>query len=44
MLHRKKIGEEKEKEYTFAPDNSTTPLFGSYESDHILPRETINEE
>ena len=44
MLHGRKIGKEKEKEYMFAPDNSTTPLFGSYESDHILPRETINEE
>ncbi|MGL4509250.1 MAG: hypothetical protein ACRCTV_03915, partial [Cetobacterium sp.] len=43
MLHRRKVGEEKEKEYMFAPDNSATPLFGSYESAHVLPRESINE-
>ncbi|MEG1807522.1 MAG: pyridoxal-dependent decarboxylase, partial [Cetobacterium sp.] len=43
MLHRRKSGEEKEKEYMFTPDSSTTPLFGSSESNHILPRETIND-
>ncbi len=43
MLHSRKKMEESEKEYKFAPDSSTTPLFGSYESAHLLPRESIND-
>lgn len=37
MLHSKK-----EAKYTFKPDTSATPLYGSLESDFILPREVIN--
>lgn len=40
MLHLK---EKLNKKYEFVPDNSTTPLFGSEEMDHVLPRNTINE-
>lgn len=43
MLHSKKSSEELEKIYQFRPDNSATPLFGSAESDHVLPREVIND-
>lgn len=39
MLHTKKS----KKEYAFTPDTSATPLYGSLESDILLPREKINQ-
>lgn len=40
MLHSKKRG----KKYHFMPDTSATPLYGSLESDMLLPRDKINKQ
>lgn len=39
MLHSKKNSDK----YTFKPDTSATPLYGSLESDMLLPKEKINQ-
>lgn len=39
MLHSKNNSNK----YTFKPDTSTTPLYGSLESDTLLPKEKINQ-
>ncbi|MGL6113613.1 MAG: glutamate decarboxylase [Cetobacterium sp.] len=44
MLHSKQASEIDEKKYVFKPDTSATPIFGSLESDTILPRTTIGQE
>ncbi|MEG1872065.1 MAG: pyridoxal-dependent decarboxylase, partial [Cetobacterium sp.] len=41
-MHSRNDVEREKRKYVFAPDSSTTPLFGSVESDEVLPRETIN--
>lgn len=41
MLHIKKS--DKEKAFEFTPDNSTTPIYGSSEAAHVLPRDVIGE-
>ncbi|SKA09215.1 glutamate decarboxylase [Cetobacterium ceti] len=44
MLHSRKSNEKDEQKYIFKPDTSSTPIFGSTESDVVLPRTTLRKE
>ncbi|SKA07370.1 glutamate decarboxylase [Cetobacterium ceti] len=44
MLHSKIASEKEESKYVFKPDTSATPIFGSLESDVVLPRTEIRKE
>ncbi|WP_104707863.1 glutamate decarboxylase [Helicobacter ailurogastricus] len=43
MLHKKSHIERDEEKFVFKADNSCTPIFGSIESDVLLPRDTIGQ-
>ncbi|CRF40589.1 glutamate decarboxylase [Helicobacter ailurogastricus] len=43
MLHKKSRIERDEEKFVFKADNSCTPIFGSIESDVLLPRDTIGQ-
>ncbi|BCZ19893.1 glutamate decarboxylase [Helicobacter sp. NHP19-012] len=43
MLHKKSHIERDEEKFVFKADNSSTPIFGSLESDVLLPRDKIGQ-